>query len=59
MDTENINYVINIWKHKNEITSNLEYKIYDPEINRFVALIDHISQNKGNIYSPTIVIKYK
>ena len=30
VDTIDINYIVNIWRHKNEITQNVEFKIYDP-----------------------------
>ena len=59
LETIDINYIVNMWRHKNAIHEPMEFKIYDPEINRYVALDLRKLVSKGFLYSPVIMIKYK
>lgn len=53
-----IKYIVNIWKHQNEIHKPLLFKIYDPEVNRYVPLNLEVPISQAFFYSPVIMIQY-
>ena len=59
METIDIHRIISIWRHKNGVRQPMEFKIYDPEINRYVVLDLERPISKSFLYSPVIMVKYK
>ena len=60
-DLEQINIaeIIDIFRHQNAIYEPLAFKIYDPEINHYVALDPTKPISRSWVYSPVVMIKYK